>query len=121
MSKLTKKEARVRRHRRLRHKVQGTAERPRMSVFCSGKHIYVQLVDDAAGHTLVAVSTLETGLRENAEVKPTVAGATVLGKLAAERAAAAKIDAVVFDRGGFKYHGKIKAVAEAAREAGLKF
>lgn len=120
MSKLSKKEARVRRHRRLRHRVSGTAETPRMSVFRTDKHLYVQLVDDEAQSTILSGSTLdadfkETGLKANAE------GAATLGKLVAEKAIAAKIAKVVFDRGGFRYHGRIKALADGARAAGLKF
>jgi large subunit ribosomal protein L18 len=120
MSKLSKKEARIRRHRRLRHRISGTAEVPRMSVCRTAKHLYVQLVDDEAATTLVSGSTLEgafkeTGLGANAE------GAAALGKIVAEKAIAAKIEKVVFDRGGFRYHGRIKALADAAREAGLKF
>lgn len=120
MAKLTKKEARVRRHRRLRKKVAGTAEVPRLAVCCTAKHIYVQVIDDDKGHTIASASTLGEEFRK-AKGKGNVAGAALLGKLAAERAVAAKVDRVVFDRGGFAYHGKVKAVAEAAREAGLKF
>ena len=106
-----------RRHLRLRQHIKGTAQRPRMAVCLTGKHIYVQFVDDVQGHTLAAVSTL-TGAKD---VKPTVDGAKKLGALAAEKAKEKNIAAVVFDRGGFKYHGRVKALADAAREAGLKF
>ncbi len=116
----SKKQARALRHKRLRKTVSGTPERPRMAVCCTGKHIYVQFVDDTAGRTLVAVGTGEKALRD-AGSKGNLAGATALGKLAAEKAKAAQITQVVFDRGGFRYHGRVKAVAEAAREAGLQF
>jgi large subunit ribosomal protein L18 len=113
----TRKEAIQRRHLRLRQKIRGTAERPRMAVCLTGKHIYVQFVDDVKGHTLAAVSTLTAGDNTRA----TVAGAKKLGELAAQKAKEKNIAAVVFDRGGFKYHGRVKALADAAREAGLKF
>lgn len=113
-----KTEFRQRRHERLRHKVAGTADRPRMSVCLTGQHIYVQFIDDVAGRTLVAASTVAA---EAKGTKPTVAGAKKLGALAAQKAKEKNISAVVFDRGGFKYHGRIKALADAAREAGLKF
>jgi len=120
MSKLSKKEARIRRHRRLRHRISGTAEIPRLSVCRTDKHLYVQLVDDEAQTTVLAGSTLdadfkETGFKANAE------GAAALGKLVGDKAIAANIAKVVFDRGGFRYHGRIKALADAARAAGLKF
>ncbi|OPZ26490.1 MAG: 50S ribosomal protein L18 [Lentisphaerae bacterium ADurb.BinA184] len=121
MSKLNKRDARERRHRRLRRRLSGTAEIPRLSVCCTSKHMYVQFIDDDAGRTLAATSTLAGEFRQNDKAKNNVAGAKVLGRLAAERAAAVKITQVVFDRGGFRYHGKVKAIAEAAREAGLKF
>jgi large subunit ribosomal protein L18 len=120
MSKLSRKEARVRRHRRLRRKITGSADTPRMSVCCTGRHIYVQFVDDTQGRTLASVSTLDAELGTD-KARSTVAGAAKLGKLAAERAAKVNISRVVFDRGGFRYHGRVKAIAEAAREAGLQF
>jgi large subunit ribosomal protein L18 len=101
-------------------KVSGTAAVPRLAVCCTSKHIYVQLIDDDSGHTIASASTLG-GEFVKAKAKANVEGAALLGKLAAERAIAAKVEKVVFDRGGFAYHGKVKAVAEAAREAGLKF
>jgi large subunit ribosomal protein L18 len=116
----TKKEKRVRRHMRSRQKISGTAERPRLAVFFSQKHIHSQLVDDDVGKTLVSVSTCEKEIK-NLGVKQNVEGAKKIGKIAAERAIAKGIAAVVFDRGGFKYHGKVKAFADAARESGLKF
>lgn len=108
------------RHRRVRRKVRGSAERPRLAVFASGKHLYVQFIDDEAGHTLAALSTLTPELREQ-DVKSDLAGAAVLGKEAAARARQAGIERVVFDRGGMRYHGRLKALAEAAREGGLQF
>lgn len=120
MSKLSKKEARIRRHRRLRRKVHGTAARPRMSVCRTANHLYVQFIDDDAMKTLVAASTVEKTCAESG-AKCSTAGAAVLGRMAAERALAAEIKKVVFDRGGFQFHGRIRALAEAAREAGLEF
>jgi len=108
------------RHERVRRKISGTAETPRMCVCKTSKHLYVQFVDDEKSHTLVAASTLEKAFRESKQ-KANVAGATFLGKMAAERALAATIKRVVFDRGGFPYHGIIKAVADAARAGGLEF
>ncbi len=113
-----KRELRLRRHNRVRRKVHGTAERPRLAVFRSNKHISVQLVDDDAAHTLASASTLEGDLRGGATGG--VEAATKVGTLVAERAKAAGIESVVFDRGGFRYHGRVAAVADAAREAGLK-
>ncbi|MGD1019685.1 MAG: 50S ribosomal protein L18 [Verrucomicrobiia bacterium] len=114
----TRVEARYRRHLRLRQKVRGTAQRPRMSVCMTGKHIYVQLIDDANGVTLACASTAASDLKGT---KATVAGAKKVGQLAAQKAKARNITEVVFDRGGLRYHGRVKALAEAAREAGLKF
>ena len=112
------KDYRVRRHLRLRQKLQGTAARPRMSVFVSNQHLYVQFVDDAAAKTLAAVSTLDGGLKGQ---KLNVATAKQLGALAAKAAQEKGIAAVVFDRGGFAYRGRLQALADAAREGGLKF
>ncbi len=114
---LTKSEHRVRRHRRVRKKVSGTAERPRLAVFRSNKHIYVQAIDDLAGRTVAAASTTEADLRGGSTA--TVEAAKQVGRLVGERAKAAGVTTVVFDRGGFKYHGRVAAVAEGAREAGL--
>ena len=114
---LTKSNHRDRRHRRVRKKVSGTAERPRLAVFRSSKHIYVQAIDDLTGRTLVSASTMEADLRGGATA--TVEAAKSIGKLVGERAQQAGIKAVVFDRGGFKYHGRVAAVADGAREAGL--
>jgi large subunit ribosomal protein L18 len=114
----TRTEARGRRHRRLRQKVHGTAARPRMSVCLTGKNIYVQFVDDVAGRTLASASTL---LADAKGTKANVAGAKKLGALAAAKAKEKNITEVVFDRGGFKFHGRVKALADAVREGGLKF
>jgi len=112
-----KKVARARRHARLRKKVSGTASVPRLVVTRSNRHMVAQVIDDVAGHTLVSASTLEAGLRAGEGDK--TAKANAVGKLVAERAKAAGIEAVVFDRGGNKYHGRVAAVAEGAREGGL--
>lgn len=113
---------RRRRHVRVRAKVNGTAARPRLNVFRSSAHIYCQVIDDVNGHTLVAASDLEDAVREKAgEGATKVARAKAVGETIAERAKEAGVDAVVFDRGGFLYHGRIKAVADGARESGLKF
>ena len=111
--------ARVRRHTRVRKKVRGEANRPRLAVFRSNKHIVAQVIDDRAGTTLAAASTHEADLRSGATGNKDAA--TKVGKLVAERAKAAGITKVVFDRGGFLYHGRIAAVAAAARDAGLEF
>ena len=116
----TKKEQRTRRHWRIRKKVSGTQECPRLSVCVTSKHLYAQFIDDEAGKTLAAVSTLDpTFIKEGG--KANVDGAVKLGKIAAEKAAAANITKSVFDRGGFKYHGVIKAFADTVREGGVKF
>ena len=110
---------RFKRKKRIRSRIEGSIERPRLSVFRSNKHLYAQLVDDVKGHTLVAASTLEEDLKE--KLGGTIEGAKTLGNLIAKRALAKKISMVVFDRSGYLYHGRIKAVADAAREGGLKF
>jgi large subunit ribosomal protein L18 len=111
--------ARIKRHERLRLRVAGTATRPRLAVFRSLNHIYAQVIDDASGRTLAAASTLEPGLRGTDGTK--TEHARRVGRLIAERARAAGVDVVVFDRAGFKYHGRVRSLAEAAREAGLDF
>ena len=111
-------EARAKRHRRVRKKVSGSAERPRLAVFRSNKHIYAQLIDDTTGRTVAAASTAEADLRGGATA--TVEAAKAVGQLVGERAKAAGISRVVFDRGGFLYHGRVAALADAAREAGLE-
>jgi large subunit ribosomal protein L18 len=114
----SKNDVRMRIHTRIRARVQGTAERPRLAVFRSLKHIYAQVIDDRQGHTLVAASSSGKSASTNGG---NVAGAKAIGKLIAERAKEKGISKVVFDRGGFLYHGRIKALADAAREAGLEF
>jgi large subunit ribosomal protein L18 len=114
-------QARLKRHLRVRKKVAGTPERPRLNVFRSDKHIYAQVIDDTVGHTLAAASTVDVELRGKVEGKPKTEQAKVVGQMVAERALDAGIKQVVFDRGGYKYHGRVKALAEAARETGLKF
>ena len=114
----TKREARGRRHRRVRKKVRGTPARPRLSVFRSSRHIYAQVIDDVHGRTVAAASTAEGELRSGATA--TVDAAKAVGKLVGERAKAAGVEAVVFDRGGFKFHGRVAGVAVGARESGLK-
>lgn len=109
------------RHQRVRRKVSGTAERPRMSVTFTGQHIYVQFVDDAQGATVAAASTMAKDLRSQGTMKANVASAKTLGGLAAQAALAKGVKRVVFDRGAARYHGKVKALADAAREAGLEF
>jgi large subunit ribosomal protein L18 len=113
-----KKEIRNRIHRRIRRKLSGTAERPRLAVFRSGAHIYAQVIDDAQGKTLAAASSIDKG----AKIKGgNLAAAKTIGTLVAERAKGEGIKVVVFDRGGYQYHGRVKALAEAARAAGLEF
>lgn len=111
--------ARRKRHDRIRLDLAGTAGRPRLAVFRSLNHIYAQVIDDASGRTLVAASTVEKELRSSSSTKSEEAAA--IGRLVAERAKAAGIDRVVFDRAGFRYHGRIKSLADAARDAGLDF
>ena len=122
MSKVAqqRRQGRIIRHRRVRKKIHGTALRPRLAVFRSNKHLSLQVIDDDSGRTLAAASTAEAELRAGGS-GATVAAATRLGEVLAERAKAAGINQVVFDRGGFLYHGRVAAVAAAAREAGLEF
>jgi len=115
MSKITPKEARDRRHRRVRGKITGTAERPRLAVFRSNSDVYVQVIDDVQGHTLAAADS--RGVKDGDKS----AKAKATGVLIAERAKAAGVSSVVFDRGGYLYHGRVKALAEGAREGGLQF
>ncbi len=116
------KELLARRKNRVRLQLrQRNDGKPRLSVFRSSKHIYAQVIDDAEGRTIAAASSLETSVREGLKTGADVAAAKEVGKLIAERAAAAGIDKIVFDRGGYRYHGRVKALADAAREAGLKF
>jgi large subunit ribosomal protein L18 len=112
---------RARRQRRVRAKVKGTAERPRLNVFRSAKHIFAQIIDDAQGHTLVAASTLDAEIRAQAATLKKTAESKAVGKLLAQRALARGLKQVVFDRGGYQYHGRVQALATGAREGGLEF
>ncbi len=118
MSMINRKGIRRRIHDRIRRKVSGTAERPRLAVHYSNQHIYVQVIDDAAGKTLASASTLDKSFEKGSS---NIESAQKVGQLIAERAKGSNISAVVFDRGGHLYHGKVKALADAAREAGLQF
>ncbi len=117
---IKRKEIRDRIHARIRKRVNGTAEKPRLAVHFSGKHVYAQAIDDDAGKTVVSAATTEKALAGK-KAAANRASAEQIGKAIAERLLAKKVDAVVFDRGGFLYHGKVKALADAAREGGLKF
>lgn len=118
MPQINKNEIRVRIHKRIRKKIHGTPERPRLAVFRSVKHIYAQVIDDRSGRTVASASSQEKGASFNGG---NVAGAKEVGRLVAERAKTAGINTVVFDRGGYLYHGRVKALADAAREGGLEF
>ena len=120
LRRITKNEKRGHVHDRIRKKMQGTAERPRLNVYRSLNHIYVQVIDDLHGQTLVSASTAE-GKKEDRRTGGNVASAKAIGKAIAERAKTKGVTQVVFDRGGYIYHGRVKALADAAREAGLKF
>ncbi len=120
MSAYDKKTQRSRRHNRIRRKISGTAERPRFCVSITASHIYCQFIDDVSGRTLANTSSLSAAFKAE-KARPNLAGATLLGKLAAEVAKNANISEVIFDRSGYHYHGRMKAIAEAARENGLKF
>ena len=113
--------ARERRHSRVRKHIDGTSARPRLNVFRSDKHIYAQVIDDAAGHTLVSASSIDVEVRSALKGKNKTEQAKLVGRVVAERALDAGLKQVVFDRGGYKYHGRVKALADAAREAGLDF
>ncbi|MEA4909664.1 MAG: 50S ribosomal protein L18 [Chloroflexi bacterium] len=121
MSKMTRSEARIRRHRRVRKFIHGTQECPRLSVYRSLADIYAQIIDDEAGQTIVAASSLDHSLRSGLDGKTKTEQATMVGQLIAERAKEKGIDRVVFDRGGFRYIGRVKALADAARKGGLEF
>jgi len=114
-------QARLKRKKRIRKKLAGTASRPRLCVFRSSRHIYAQLIDDAAGQTLAAASSVEKAVRDVPETKNKVTAANTVGKIIGQRALEKGVQQVVFDRNGFLYHGRIKAVSEGAREAGLEF
>lgn len=121
VSKKSRSEVRVKKHNRLRNHLSGTTECPRLAVFRSNNHMYAQIIDDTVGNTLVAASTLEKDVKAELEKTNNVEAAAYLGKVIAEKAKAKGITDVVFDRGGFIYQGKVKALADAAREAGLNF
>ena len=121
VSKESRSEIRAKKHMRIRNRFSGTAERPRLSVFRSNNHMYAQIIDDTVGNTLVSASTTEKEVKAELEKTNNVDAAAYLGKVIAKRALDKGIDTVVFDRGGFIYQGKIAALADAAREAGLKF
>ncbi len=121
VNKKSRKEVRVKKHMRIRNRFSGTAERPRLAVFRSNNHMYAQIIDDTVGNTLVAASTLEKEVKAELEKTNNVDAAAYLGTVIAKRAIEKGIQEVVFDRGGFLYHGKVAALADAAREAGLKF
>ncbi len=121
MKAKTPRAQRVRRHLRVRKRVIGTPERPRLCVFRSSAHIYAQVIDDANGRTLVAASDVDPALRTERTGKPKSEAAKLVGKAIGERASAAGVTQVVFDRGGYQYHGRVRVLAEAAREAGLAF
>ncbi len=121
VNKKSRSEVRAKKHMRIRNKVSGTATRPRLAVFRSNNHMYAQLIDDVAGHTLAAASTLEKDVKASCEKTNNVDAAAKVGEAIAKKALAQGIDTVVFDRGGFIYQGKVQALADAAREAGLNF
>ena len=121
VSKVSKTKIRVNKHRKLRNRFTGTPARPRLAVFRSNNHMYAQIIDDTVGNTLVSASTLQKDVKAEVEKTNDVAAATLLGTVIAKKALEKGITTVVFDRGGFIYQGKVKALAEAAREAGLEF
>jgi large subunit ribosomal protein L18 len=121
MTKSYTREARIRRHKRVRQKIGGTDSRPRLCVFRSLNHIYAQVIDDLQGQTLVAASTLDTDIKNDSKKKNKTGRAELVGTLLAKRAVDKGISLVAFDRGGFRYQGRVKALAEAARKGGLKF
>ncbi|WP_300913027.1 MULTISPECIES: 50S ribosomal protein L18 [Bacteria] len=119
--KKSRQDVRVKKHKKIRNRFSGTAERPRLAVFRSNNHMYAQIIDDTVGNTLVAASTLEKEVKSELEKTNNVDAAAYLGTVIAKRAVEKGITTVVFDRGGYIYHGKVAALAEAAREAGLEF
>ena len=121
VSKQSRSEVRVKKHARLRNRYSGTAQRPRLAVFRSNNHMYSQIIDDTVGNTLVAASTAEKAIKAELEKTNNVDAAAYVGTVIAKRAIEKGIKEVVFDRGGFIYHGKVQALADAAREAGLEF
>lgn len=121
MAKKTREEQRKRRHNRIRAKLSGTSERPRLNVYRSHINIYAQVIDDAAGHTLVSASTIDAEVRGLVDGKTKAEAAKIVGETLAKRAKDAGITQVIFDRGGYQYHGRVKALADGAREGGLEF
>ena len=121
VSKESRAEVRMNKHRKIRNRFSGTAERPRLAVFRSNNHMYAQIIDDTVGKTLVSASTLDKDVKAELEKTNNVEAATVVGTVVAKKALEKGITTVVYDRGGFVYEGKVKALAEAAREAGLEF
>lgn len=121
MAKLTRAESRIRRHRRVRKHINGTPERPRLNVYRSEAEIYAQVIDDQAGHTIAAASSIDHEIREKLNGKTKTEQAQLVGQLVAERAKNKGITQVIFDRGGFRYIGRVKALADGARESGLEF
>ena len=121
VNKASRAEIREKKHRRLRHHLNGTATTPRLAVFRSNKHMYAQIIDDTVGKTLVSASTLQKDVKAELEQTNTVAAAAYLGTVIGKKAVEAGIEEVVFDRGGYLYHGRVKELAEGARENGLKF
>ncbi len=121
INKRSRSALRVKKHSRLRYYISGTAERPRLAVFRSNKHMYAQIIDDSEGRTLVSASTLQADVKDGLTYTDNVEAAAKVGKVIGEKAVRAGIKKVVFDRGGFIYQGKVKALADAAREAGLEF
>ena len=121
MGKIAPRQARYRRHHRIRLKVKGASSRPRLCVFRSLNHIYAQVIDDSQGHTLVSASTLDPEIRNDSAGKSKTGKAELVGLMLSKRALSNGINQVAFDRGGYKYHGRVKTLAEAARQGGLKF
>lgn len=121
VNKESRSEVRIKKHMRVRNHLAGTADRPRLAVFRSNNHMYAQIIDDSVGNTIVAASTVERSIKEALEQTDNVDAAAYVGKVVAERALEKGIKTVVFDRGGFIYQGKVQALADAAREAGLEF
>ncbi|MDR3092144.1 MAG: 50S ribosomal protein L18 [Clostridiales bacterium] len=121
IKKASRKEARVKRHYRLRNKISGTSDCPRLCVFRSSRHIYAQIIDDTAGNTIAAASTMEKAVSAALKNTFNIEAAKAVGAAVAQKAAAKGVKAVVFDRGGYLYHGKVKALADSARAAGLEF
>ena len=121
VSKESRQKIRAKKHMKIRNRFSGTAERPRLAVFRSNNHVYAQVIDDVAGKTLVSASTLEKDIKAELKNTDDTDAATKVGEVVAKRALEKGIKAVVFDRGGYIYHGKVKALADAAREAGLEF